>query len=103
MATEESTYVVTISFTDEDGDPVVPTAIAWTLTDNEGTVVNGRSAVSVAVPAASVEIVLQGADLVVADPAESVERRMIVRATYNSSLGIGLPLNDSCLFLVRGL
>lgn len=101
-AVEGSTYVVTVPFTDEDGDPVVPTSIKWTLTDDEGGIVNAREDVAIAVPAATVEIVLSGDDL----PSPGDQMRSVyltVEATYDSALGSGLPLKGQCRIEVRPL
>ena len=62
IAIEQSTYVITASFTDETGAAVVPNSVTWTLVNGDGQVVNSRSAVSVT-PASSVTIVLSGDDL----------------------------------------
>lgn len=91
-ATEQSTYVVSVAFTDETGASVVPSAVAWTLSDVEGNVVNSRSAVSVT-PAASIKIVLSGDDLAVNSTAGNI-RKLYIAATYNSSNGIGLLFKD---------
>lgn len=99
-ANEESTYVISAAFADEDGDSVVPSSITWTLTDASGNVINEREDVSVT-PAATVNIVLSGDDLVIGTNGGS--RRVTIRATYNSSLGTGLPLKDECLFNISDL
>lgn len=88
-----STYVVAVSFYDEDGDAAVPTAIHWSLKNSAGTIINSRSGVAVAVPAAAINIVLYGDDLALesADSTSEV-RYLVVTATYDSTLGTGLPL-----------
>ncbi len=92
-AEARSTYVATVSFYDEDGVAAIPTAIQWTLKDSDFQVVNGRSNVPVAVPAASINILLYEDDLALNDSdAEYEVRYLIVAATYNSTLGTGLPL-----------
>lgn len=104
-ATEESTYVVTAAFTDETGAAVIPTSIIWTLTNSEGTVINSREDVAIAVPAASVDIALSGDDLALA--AGEITRGvrvMTVKAVYTSAtLGAGLTLNKSLVFVVEAL
>jgi hypothetical protein len=103
IAIEKSTYVITAAFTDEDGDPVVPNSgLNWTLTDLTGTVVNSRSAVTIAVPAASVSIVLSGLDLALADGKDTY-RILTVEGTYNSALGSGLPIKASVQFKIQNL
>ena len=100
-AAEGSTYVITASFTDEDGAAEVPTAISWTLTNNSGTVINSRTKVAIAVPAASIDIVLGGLDLVLASAADNGQRVLLIEATYNSALGNGLTLKDEVKFAVE--
>lgn len=86
---EEGTAKVAVSaFTDEAGTAVTPSAIAWTLTDRRGTVINARTAVSVT-PAASVAFLLSGDDLAV-NADTSIVRRLLITWTYNSTLGNGL-------------
>jgi hypothetical protein len=92
-AEARSTYVATVSFYDEDGVAAIPTAIQWTLKDADLAVVNSRANVSVAVPAATINILLYEDDLALNDTdAEYEVRYLIVTATYNSTLGSGLPL-----------
>lgn len=90
QATERATYVIDVSFTNEAGVAVVPTAATWTLTDRAGTVINSRSAVSISPLASSVSIVLQGADLALPDMRKRA-RFVTIEYTYNSTLGTGLP------------
>ena len=100
-AMEQSTFVITVSFFDEDDNPVVPTAASWTLTDEAGNVINGRQGVAIT-PAATVDVVLQGNDLAVAGATEA-GRIFTVSGTYNSDAGSGLPLKDHVRFVVEGL
>jgi len=100
-ATEDSTYVVNVSFTDEDGNAVVPNDVAWSLKDKSGSIINDRSDVS-ETPASSIDIVLSGDDL---EPA-GVERAFLVltvTADYDSALGSGLPLIGQAKIEVLGL
>ncbi len=102
QANERSTYIVDVGpFTDEAAATVTPSSITWTLTDEHGTVVNSRSAV-VVTPASTIHIVLSGADLAVGgSPAVSPQRRLLVRWTYNSTLGSGLPGSEEYGFVIR--
>ena len=101
-AVEKSTYIVTVAFTDEDGDALTPAAITWTLTDVSGAVINSRSDVVVTVPAASINIVLSGLDLAIISGVTN-KRVLTVEATYNSSYGTGLPLNARAEFTIEPL
>lgn len=105
-AIEESTYVITVSFTDEDGNPKTPTSVIWSLTDKNNNIINSREdkvAIIVA-PATSVEIVLSGDDLAMqAGEWSGVKRILTVEAVYDSALGIGLPLKESAHFTLDNL
>jgi hypothetical protein len=113
-AKEEGTYVITVSFTDEDGDPVSPTAITWTLSDYSGNVVNSRQNEVFDVSGldktysgstltkVSADIVLSGADLALPSPSFT-KRVLTVKATYSSDAGSGLPLRDQIGFSIENL
>lgn len=105
-AEELSSYKVTCAFTDDDGDAVIPNLIKWSFIDDDGNIINNRSWVSVAVPAASIEVALYGADLQIKSSEadnEAVIRRFVVYAEYDSDLGTDLPLYGSCKIRVRNL
>jgi hypothetical protein len=101
-AGENSTYVVRLTFTDEDGAAETPATITWTLTDRAGTVVNSRLDVAVAAPASTVDIVLSGNDLALAGYS-GMRRILTVEATYSSALGASLPLRAECWFHIEPL
>ncbi len=103
-ATEESTYVVTASFTDEDGTAIIPTEIKWTLTDAIGNVINNREDV-VVTPASEINIVLTGDDLAFQSGETGLytDRIVTVEGKYNSSLGTGLNLKGAALFQIENL
>ena len=105
IAMEEGTYVVTLSFTDETGQAVAPSAATWTLTDNAGTVINSRDTVTISSPATTVNIVLSGDDLAVqsGETGYYLERRILVEATYSSNLGTDLPMKWEGAFNVKNL
>ena len=95
-ALEDSTYVVTAAFTDEDGIAVVPNTVTWSLKDKSGTVINERTAVD-ETPASSLDIVLSGDDLDPGAPDSDVGLILLtVTAPYDSALGAGLPLVAQC-------
>jgi len=103
-AVERSTFVVSVSFFDEQGMPVVPDSCVWTLIDERGRVVNDREQVPILSLSADVDILLRGDDLVVINQRRSEEsRRIVVEATYTSALGSGLPNNQEYLFTVKNL
>ena len=84
-APEGGLYIVDLAFKDEGGNPVVPTAASWTLTDALGVVVNSRSAIAIT-PAASVTVVLQGGDLAMSDSYYDTARRLLIQWTYSSTI-----------------
>jgi hypothetical protein len=99
-ANKESTFGVIVTFADEDGAPLIPTTASWSLYAQNGAVVNSRENVAL-VPAASIAIVLSGADLAILDEANPREKRRIkVSAVYSSSLGTNLPLKEAGEFWV---
>lgn len=104
-AQEKSTYVITANFKDEDGQDVIPTAASWTLTDEDGAVINSRSAVAISPLAATVNIVLTCADLALDSgfAGDAQTRIVTVEAVYTSSLGAGLCLKSACKFNVENL
>ena len=101
-AVERSTYVVTVTFYDENGDLVTPTEITWTLTDSDGRVINNRQNVAVAPLASVIHIVLYGDDLALSTGG-SETRVLTVEGAYNSTVGTGLPLKGQARFVVENL
>ena len=104
-ATESGTYIVAVAFADEDDQSVVPSSITWTLTDKNGSVINSRQDVAIAVPAASVEITLSGDDLALQSSETNgfALRHVGFEAVYDSDAGADLPLKVETTFLVRRL
>jgi len=100
-ALELSTYIIAVSFLDEDGTPVSPNTLIWTLTDSAGNVINSKENVSVFGLATVVDIVLSGSDLRTTTTGET--RILTVRATYDSDAGMNLPLNAEVSFAIKNL
>ena len=102
-AVEKGSFVITASFTDENGDAVTPKTVEWTLVDAETEeIVNSREQVS-ATPAASVDILLQGDDLAILHGQRKELRELIVEWTYDGSLGNDIPQKDMARFYVTNL
>jgi len=97
---EGSSKTIEIAFFDEAGTPVIPSAVNWSLYTRQGVVVNFRSSVSVT-PGSVVRIVLSGADH--ATTAWKAERVLVVRATYTSTDGAGLPLVGEFCYAVDNI
>ena len=103
VAVEKSTIVITVSFTDEDGNAVSPATMAWSLVDKDSTVINSRDQVSISNPSSTEDIVLSGDDLAVTESKSRVARWLVLEGTYNSDAGSGLPLKDQCRFYIDNL
>jgi hypothetical protein len=97
-AQDQSTFVVEVSFLDEEGTPVVPQSAMWSLHDANGNVINGRLNVNIPGLATTVDVVLSGDDL---DYELGPFRQLSIVATYNSSLGLGLPLTGEVNFEIQ--
>lgn len=100
QAVEESTYVVTVSFTNAAGTAVTPTSATWSLLDKDGEIVNSRNAVTISSLSTSVDILLSGDDLQIAD---GKTRKLLVEAVYSSDEGSNLPLKDQLTFQIQDL
>ena len=90
-AIEESTYVVTCAFANEDGDAVTPNSANWSLYDTKGNAINSRSGVSISPLSTSVDVVLQGDDLPYTHDGTLI---FVVAGLYNSSLGNDLAFRE---------
>jgi hypothetical protein len=98
---ERGTLVMYAAFTDHAGASVVPNAgLCWTLTDQEGGIINHRERVAIT-PAATVTIVLHGDDLALTS---SFTRRILtIEGTYDSTLGTDLELKAQAIFNIEDL
>ena len=92
-ANEESSYTVTVTM------DFIPTTMLWSLRDEDGTVINSRTAVSVAVPALSNEITLTGDDLAVTS-VKRVRRWFTTWGTYNGGAN---KFSAECTFDIQEL
>jgi hypothetical protein len=101
-APERGTFHLDCDFEDELQAGIVPSSIAWTLTDRDGGVVNGRSAVAVAVPATAVTITLVGTDLTLVT-GQTNERLFLLEWVYDSSYGSGLLGKEQATFIIDPL
>ena len=101
-AVEKGTFIITTAFADEDGTAVTPQTFTWTLTNKAGTVINSREDVAGPSPlTASIDTVLQGADLAILSPQDDRVRVFTIEGTYNSNAGSNLPLHDKCTFIIQ--
>ena len=100
FAVEESTYVITVSFKDEDDNLITPDSATWTLSDTSGNIINNREDIVISALASSVDITLSGDDLAIqtGESGNYHNRIFTVEAIYG-----GLPLKDQLKFPVFNL
>ena len=103
VAKEKSTYMIIVSFFDENENPKDVDTMKWTLTDTAGNIINSREDVVVADPTSEETIVLSGDDLAILDDTDDGKRLFTIEATYDSTLGNDLPLNGEAAFTVVDL
>lgn len=102
-AIEGSSFEVSVDWVDENGDSVTPSAMAWSLVDADGNIINSRDAVAIGSPASTEVLLLEGADLA-ASGNSPVRRWVIWSGTYTSVVhGAGKTLKDSCSFDIMPL
>lgn len=91
-AIEGDTYPIRVRLTDRlSGEAIIPDALAWTLTDTAGTVINNREG-EVLTPAATMYVVLSGDDLT-ASAGAPAERVVTLEGTFtDSDYGATLPI-----------
>jgi hypothetical protein len=102
-ARKRSSAVIRVNFKNEFGVAMVPKSATWTLTNENGVVVNSRRRVVISPLASSVDIRLSGLDLAVSKGKTVQNRVFTVEAVYDSSFESDIPLNDACIFTVENL
>ena len=98
-AYEESTYPILFEFEDEDGNVTSPSAMTWSLVDENNVIINSREDVAVSSPTSSETILLEGDDLALSGN-YPVTRYIIAKITYASLLGAGLVTNRMAAFTI---
>ena len=101
IALERSTVALVASFRDEVNELITPTVINWSLTDGDGNVINERDEIDV-VPHNEITVVLSGDDLALI-AGDDGRRQVIIRATYDGTLGEDLPIVGVLEFTVRNV
>lgn len=96
-ANEESTFFVTCTFKDEDGNAVTPSSIVWSLRNGAGNIINGRDSQVISSLASVVVITLTGDDL---DRGTGPERYLTIEAVYGAD---NLPLVDEYKFTIKDM
>lgn len=103
-AVERSTYVITIEFRNENGNLVTPNSATWTLTDENGSIINSRQDVAISSPSSTETVALTGADLAIQSGETGYGvRYFTVEAEYDSDAGSGLSLTEAAQFTVENL
>ena len=106
QASEEGTYIVNVEVYDDSvpASLIVPVTLSWTLSDNNGNVVNSLEDVAVVAPTNSNYVVLSGDDLQILDNGAKETRIFSVKGTYDSQdFGNDLPFTGSARFEIRNL
>ena len=102
-ANEGCTYAVAVSFFDEDGTAVIPTAATWTLSHTDSTDVNSRTDVPITPLDTTYDIVLLEDDVVCRTSGVDDVLVLTVKYTYTSSLGVGLKCVDEREIFVNNM
>ena len=100
-AREGGTIILPVYFTTEDGDGFTPNSINWKLTDDTGTVINGRSSVSLTANS-STSVVLTGDDLAITGTVRKIVKVKIF-GTYNSDYGSNLTYREEATVVIDNL
>lgn len=90
-----------ITIVDESGDPLIPTAAKWTLTDLEGTVINLRQDVAITPLASEMVVLLSGDDLPIVDDSNEYELKLFTfEGEYDPGDASAAPIRESGEFPV---
>ena len=98
---EEGVALITMSFTDEDGNSITPDNLAWQLMDKFGNIINDRDFDSGYFSGNTV--LLSGDDLALQDDLDDGVRYLGIKGTYDSTYGTSLPLKDEYKFTICSL
>lgn len=100
---EKSTFKITCAWKNAAGTAVTPDSATWKLTNESGTVINSRTAVSITGLSTTNDIILSGSDLALQSTTDNGKRIVTVEAVYDSDEGSNLPLKDEYTFTVENL
>ena len=98
---EQGTAIVTFTFEDEEGNPVVMKTSAWQLMKVDGTIVNNRSFANCSFTGDTV--ILSGDDLAIFEGIDTGVRIIAFKGTYDSTVGNDLPLTFEDRFSIKKL
>jgi hypothetical protein len=105
LATEGGSVFVTAEFTDRNESDVVPNSITWSLTDEDGDIINSREDIAIVTPAASVTIEISGDDLPWEGnyPSELYYLYVLFKAVYDEADATDVPQNQEKRIAVSNL
>jgi hypothetical protein len=102
-AVEKSSYTVRFEFNERTPSGLVPfvpnSGLIWSLVDEDGQTVNSKKDIPIDPPAQTVDVVLKGDDLALAD-GHPVMRYVSIEGTYNGTAGNDLPMIDEASFQI---
>jgi len=104
-ATEEGTFPLIVTPTYTSGTVSVgfkPGTAAWTLSDEDGDVINSRSSVTLT-PASSMNIVLQGDDLAITGTVRKIVKLMVEGIYSSDTFGNNLPYTEEATIIIDNL
>ena len=97
-AVNDGTAVVaTATFTDEAGEPVTPDSITWSLFDPDGAIVNELEDEGIVTPAASVDVLIEGANNLYSD---GYKRTIVFQAVVDLVAGNNQASNESATYQI---
>ena len=99
-APEKGTYVVDVTFKDEDKFVVAPKTMKWSLTDSYGTAINVKTETKIETPGSTETIVLTGNDLWLSEGLGLIRVLSFV-GTYDSSTASDLALTEEVWFEIK--
>lgn len=89
-----STYVIPLRLLDEEDSLSPPLTLSWSLFNEAGKIVNGRTNQEFAQLASTMNLVLEGDDL----PDDQGELMVLFDGTYNSTLGSNRKIRGGVRF-----
>lgn len=96
-AKEGGTFVVRLTWLDEDDNAVTPDSATWSLTNSDGVIINSREDVAIAVPSTYNDVVL-GPDDLLCSSHQDEDRVVIGKFIYDSAAGSNLTGVDEVAF-----
>lgn len=100
---EKGTFVIQSDWKDDAGAATTPTAATWTLTDEDGTVINSREDVVISSLSTTNYIVTTGDDNALQSATDNGKRVVTVEFTYTSDRGSGLKGKDEYIYWIENL